>query len=78
LFLCEECEDDLNRFGENHVIKECFKNEKEFLLRDKVAQTSEITTTVEGRLISAREIHQFEYEKYLYFAAGIFKKKLKN
>ncbi len=71
-FLCEECEEKLNRFGENAVIPQCFKGSNEFILLDKISSATQFLSKGSEKWINPKIEDNFYDKEYLYFAASIF------
>ncbi len=71
-FLCEECEEKLNRFGENIVIPQCFKGSSEFTLLDKISSATQFLRNGSEKWINPKIEDNFDDQEYLYFAASIF------
>ena len=71
-FLCEECEEKFNRYGENIVIPQCFKGSSEFILLDKISSAAQFLRNGSEKWINPKIEDNFDDQEYLYFAASIF------
>lgn len=73
-FLCKDCEDRFNKYGEKFVSNDCYdSNKNKFQLLDKINSSKEITIINGTRYINPYDnINILDPEKYLYFAASVF------
>lgn len=72
IFLCEDCEEKLNKYGENIVSPECHKGEHKFELLSKVKQSTPVFEIKNEKWINPYKEKKYYPEEYLYFAASVF------
>jgi hypothetical protein len=70
--LCRDCEQRLNKNGENWVINHCYHEyEGAFRLRDFLRTASPILSGPKGGAYNASQVQEIEIEKLVYFAASV-------
>lgn len=71
-FLCDECEQMLNRNGEDTVMREYKRSPNNFKLLDKLEQHKPRTIHEEQYWYHAAVLNDVDSESYLYFASSVF------
>jgi hypothetical protein len=69
--LCTECEIRFHRYGEDWVLKHCYRGGK-FPLREELGKTPPIFEDEEIEIYKAASIQGIDVPKLVYFAASVF------
>lgn len=70
-FLCGDCENRLNKYGEGIVSSECHKGEGKFRLLEKIKAATPFATDGTEKWINPASDPTFYSKEYLYFGASI-------
>lgn len=70
--LCEDCEQRLNKNGENRVLAEYLQNPDHFVLREKLRKEQPRQIRNDGRWFSGFDLETIDVDSYRYFAASVF------
>jgi hypothetical protein len=70
-FLCEDCEEKLNKFGENIVCPECYHGPEKFILLDKIKEVEGDKDEQGEKWINPVISGNLNWAAYLYFSVSI-------
>ena len=69
--LCDDCEQRLNKNGETWVLRHCYREVGQFLLRDKLRLATPVWSKPGTSYFAARSIRSIDINKLVYFAASV-------
>jgi hypothetical protein len=70
-FLCFSCEQRFNKYGENHVVRECHRGDGKFILLNKLKSLNASIIHNGEKWINPAHHQILHPDQYLYFAASI-------
>lgn len=71
-FLCPACEDRLNKGGETWVLKNTYRGGRDFPMREMLSHAQEIVHLSDASFLDVTQLPDFQLQKLIHFAAGIF------
>jgi len=70
--LCSECEQRFHKYGENYVLKNCYRGPADFPLQTALVQSGPPIVLPKARVYRTQNVSGIEIDKLVYFASSMF------